>query len=213
MRYLVRDPLAPLGLHRYRHGRDTWSADSPNARERENIWVKLDAMQGTRCAYCEASIASLDRHIEHFQQRNRHPQGTFDWHNLFGSCNRRTSCGKHKDNCGHYTPNDLIKPDNENPENLLVFTPNGAVMPRANLDAVQQRRAEETIRILNLNGALSQIRRAEVFGYLQIAEEIAQLAQDFSEDEWLPILQEELQRTANLPFSTAIKHVLTPQHE
>ncbi|MDF5828215.1 TIGR02646 family protein [Pseudomonas aeruginosa] len=50
--------------------------------ERSGIWAKLDTMQGQRCAYCEALMSETNRHIEHFRQRGRYPQGTFDWSNL-----------------------------------------------------------------------------------------------------------------------------------
>jgi hypothetical protein len=65
MHRLHRDPLAPAGLRRYQYGRDTWSMQSPTSAERGEIWAKLDAMQGSRCAYCEAEISEGDRHIEH----------------------------------------------------------------------------------------------------------------------------------------------------
>ena len=158
-------------------------------------------------------MGETSRHIEHFRQRSRYPQGTFDWHNLFGSCNRTGTCGDHKDKCGVYPHQDLIKPDIEDPEVFLVFTPNGSVRARANLSPEAQHRAKETIRILALDGALSQIRRAEVAGYIQTAEFFIELAQDFPEEEWLPELLQEIQNTAHLPFATAIKHVLTRQSD
>lgn len=213
MHRLHRDPVAPFGLSHYRHGQHAWSKTCPTATERAAIWDKLNAMQGSRCAYCEGPVSEDNRHIEHFRQRDRYPQGTFDWQNLFGSCNRPGTCGDHKDKCGAYPHQDLIKPDVEDPEALLVFTPNGAIRPRAKLQPHDHRRAKETIRILGLDGALNQIRRTEVVGYIQTAELFAEMAETFSEDEWLPLLQEEILRTAHLPFATAIRHVLTRQSE
>ena len=211
MHQLNRDPVPPLGLSRYQHGRDTWGRERPTFTERQGIWQKLDSMQAGRCAYCEAQLAEDNRHIEHFRQRSRFQQGTFDWNNLFGSCNRVTSCGKHKDSCGAYIPDDLIKPDEEDPEHFLVFDASGSVSPRKALSPAELQRAAETIRILSLNGVLSQIRRTEVVGYVQTAEQFADFAQHFPEDEWLPLLQQELQNIENLPFATAIRHVLTRQ--
>lgn len=141
------------------------------------------------------------------------PAGHLDWPNLFGSCKRAGTCGDHKDKCGDYPHQDLIKPDVEDPEAFLVFTPKGAIRPRANLPPHDQQRAKETIRILGLDGALNQIRRSEVAGYIQTAEAFAEMAATFSENEWLPLLQEEIQNTAHLPFATAIRHVLTRQSE
>lgn len=213
MHRLHRDPVAPIGLSHYRHGLHSWSKTCPTAVERADIWDKLNAMQGQRCAYCEGPMGTDNRHIEHFRQRARYPQGTFDWHNLFGSCARAGTCGDHKDKCGNYPPDDLIKPDEEDPELFLVFTPQGAIRPRANLAPRDAVRATETIRILKLDGALNQIRRSEVAGYIQTAEAFAEMAESYSEDEWLPLLEEEIQNTAHLPFATAIRHVLTRQSE
>lgn len=124
--------VAPACLARYKHGRDQWSRDVPTVGERTDIWNKLEQMQGARCAYCEAGIITGPRHIEHFRQRDRYPQGTFDWTNLFGSCDRGESCGKHKDKCG-YTPVDLIKPDVDEPDDYFVFVSDGTIAPRAGL--------------------------------------------------------------------------------
>ena len=209
MHKLQRDPVQPACLGRYQHGQDTWSMQSPTDPERGDIWMKLGAMQRQCCAYCEAPLEEGARHIEHFRQRSRHPQGTFSWDNLFGSCNRQGTCGNHKDQCGIYLHTDLVKPDAEDPEDFLVFLPNGSVRPRANLSPADFHRATETIRVLNLDGVLRQIRYSEVIGYAQTAETFAELASQFDESEWLPLLQDELNQTAHLPYATAIKHVLT----
>lgn len=212
MHRLHRNPHAPACLGRYRHGQHEWGVQSPTAAERAEIWAMLNAMQGDRCAYCEVAIASDNRHIEHFRQRNRHPQGTFDWSNLFGSCNRKGTCGDHKDKCGPYDYTVLIKPDQENPDEFFVFTPDGNVNPRKGLTQGQHHRATETIRIFNLNGpegALRQIRQREVAGYIQTAEAFADMAAAFPVHEWLPMLEEELANTVHLPFATAIRHTLT----
>ena len=76
------------------------------------------------------------------------------------------------------------------------------------MSAVCERKANETIRIFNLNGSLRQIRETHVIGYLQTAKEIAEMALEFEESEWLPFLEEELQAIAGQPFETAIRHVL-----
>lgn len=212
MHRLHREQPAPACLGRYQHGQHQWGMQSPTYAERTEIWEKLNAMQGNRCAYCEADISEGRRHIEHFRQRRCHSQGTFDWSNLFGSCERKGTCGDHKDNCGAYDHTVLIKPDQENPDDFFVFTPDGNVSPRADLTPGQHHRATQTIRIFNLNGpvgALRQIRQREVAGYVQTAEEFAAMSASFPEHEWLPLLEEELANTAHLPFSTAIRHTLT----
>ena len=208
MRRLARGP-APACLAGFRHGANTWGDVTP--AQKQDIWASLEVMQGPRCAYCETSLAGDDRHIEHFVQKGRDPTRTFVWANLFGSCNREDSCGKFKDRQGRpYADADLIKPDAEDPEHALVFDAHGSVRPRRGLNLVQTNRATETIRIFNLNGVLKAIRRSELAGYVQTAEEIAEF---FDLDPALgeQALTEELTATAHLPFATAIKHVLSNQ--
>lgn len=189
---------------------------SPTPVERAEIWEKLNAMQGSRCAYCEVMIAPGERHIEHFRQRNRYSQGTFDWSNLFGSCERKGTCGDHKDKCGSYDHTLLIKPDTEDPDEFLVFDAHGGVNPKARLSERDHARAEVTIRILNLTGektGLRYQRQAAVQGYLQFLDVWASLAAELPEDEWWPLVEEDLnaqlQATAHLPFVTTIRHVLS----
>ncbi len=202
--------IAPACLANYQHGRDTWGVFTLD--DKTDIWNGLEAMQGPLCAYCEAAISNGKKHIEHFRQKGRDPTVTFLWSNLFGSCNREESCGKHKDNrCDVYPPAVLIKPDVEDPEHYFIFAPNGSISPRKNLSPADHHRAAETIRIFNLDGTLRQIRFREVAGYVQTAEEFAEMANEFPEADWLPLLQQELAATAQLPFATAIKHVLTRQ--
>lgn len=208
MHHLQRG-AAPGCLAGFRAGAQNWSdVTTPQKRE---IWQALEAMQGQRCAYCEASAGAGGRHIEHFVQKGRMPQLTFTWNNLFGSCNCESSCGRHKDSAAQpYADVDLIKPDLEDPEQYFVFEPEGGVRARHGLSAMDARRAHETIRIFNLNGVLKAIRRREVMGYLQVAEEIAEF---WAADPALGLqaLADELAATARLPFATAIKHVLSNQ--
>lgn len=214
MRRLNRDALGPVCLKNYHHGKDKWDRGSPSVPERGEIWGKLNAMQDGRCAYCETLIQEGSRHIEHFRQRDRYPQGTFDWDNLFGSCLRNGICGVHKDQCGLYAPADLIKPDVEDPDEFLVFDPQGGIRPKEGLTHDKHRRATETIRILNLDGGgLPHMRRAAAVGYLKTIEGWAEVAEQLPEAEWRPLVEEalaeELSITDHLPFATAIRHALT----
>lgn len=211
MHKLVR-PIPPTCLSHYQHGRDKWGAVTSD--HKSEIWLKLDEMQQYRCAYCEAEIKTdretSNSHIEHFRQRRSYPQGTFLWNNLFGSCNRSDSCGNHKDNLTPYNHQDLIKMDDEDPEAFLEFLSDGSVVPIKGLNPNDKHRADETIRIFNLNGALRQIRETALKGYIQTAEELATFAEEFDEADWLPLLQDELDQIKHLPFTTAIRHTLLP---
>jgi uncharacterized protein (TIGR02646 family) len=168
-------------------------------------------MQQTRCAYCEAALVDGDKHIEHFRQRSRYPAGTFDWANLFGSCNRKDTCGKHKDSCGLYNHADLLKPDVDDPDDFLAFVSDGTIVPRSGQSPHALQRASETLRIFNLDakhGALRHMRKQAAAGYLQTAEEFRQFSIEFDEAEWRPLLDQELAAIAHLPFVTTIRHAL-----
>jgi uncharacterized protein (TIGR02646 family) len=205
--------VAPTCLANYQHGRNNWSDVTPI--DKANIWIELDAMQVHRCAYCEAEIVLGQKHIEHFRQKGRDPTVTFLWSNLFGSCNREESCGKYKDGCGTYNPADLIKPDVEDPEHFFIFVSDGTIAVRQNLSAHDRHRANETLRIFNLDakyGPLRRMRQQAAAGYLQTSEEFCALAAEYPEDEWRPLLDQEIRSVIDLPFFTAIKHVLTQQN-
>lgn len=207
-------PDPPECLSKFNHHPNTWN--NVHQDDKNEIWQQLDKMQLSRCAYCEAAIqvyGDRNAHIEHFRQRSRYPQGTFEWHNLFGSCNKSNSCGNHKDRLPPYNPENLIKMDVENPDDFFFFCVDGSIAIRTDISDDSKHRAEETLRIFNLDNpreALRHIRKAAVQGYITTAEEIAEMASLFDENEWLPFLEEELQAIMDLPFTTAIRHTLLP---
>ncbi|MGM0522285.1 MAG: retron Ec78 anti-phage system effector HNH endonuclease PtuB [Pseudomonadota bacterium] len=201
-------PEAPGCLARYQDGPKDWRRVS--AAEKQDIWVKLEAMQGLRCAYCEEQLYPKRRHIEHFRQRSDYPQETFQWDNLFGSCDKADSCGRHKDRQS-YSYGDILKPDIDNPDDYLRFLSDGRIVPRKNLPADRLHRAEETLRVFNLDhehGALRQKRYSALQGYLSVASELQEFA-DLDEDIFMEYLHDELKAIEGLPFETAIRHLLT----
>jgi uncharacterized protein (TIGR02646 family) len=198
---------APSCLQRHHRTSDNdWQKVS--REDKTEIWKALQAMQLDRCAYCESKITAPKQHIEHFCPRSLFPKKTFDWSNLFGSCNDQEHCGKHKDNKQH-KPADLIKPDEEDPEKLFIFLSDGTIAIRLNLAPEDQHRAKETIRVFNLNTAsLKNQRWQAVQGYLSIIEEQSVL----SNAEWREYIAEELQGAAEQAFVTAIRHMLAIEH-
>lgn len=210
MHFLVRGE-APNCLADYRYGQDHWG--QVTAEDKAAIRAELESMQGRRCAYCECGLDLHGQHIEHFRQRVRFPQGTFEWANLFLSCERAESCGKHKDSCGLYPHEDLIKPDIDDPEKFFRFGPDGTIHLREGLSPQQAHRANETLRIFNLDaqwGPLRQMRKIVCQGYSQTRASFQEIAQHYPQEEWWPLLQEELATIESLPFCTAIKHTLSP---
>ncbi len=157
----------------HRNSSNDWQKVSPE--DKTEIWEALQAMQLDHCAYCESKITAPKQHIEHFYPRSKFPPKTFDWSNLFGSCNNQDRCGNHKDNkqcIQSYEPADLIKPDEEDPEQMLLFVVDGTVAIRHDLAPVDRHRVAETIRVFNLNAAsLKSQRKLAVQGYLSFAED------------------------------------------
>jgi uncharacterized protein (TIGR02646 family) len=194
---------APSCLNRhYRNSGNDWSKVS--VEDKTEIWEALQAMQLDLCAYCESKITAPKQHIEHFCLRSLFPKKTFEWSNLFGSCNVKEHCGKHKDNQQH-KPDDLIKPDAEDPEKLLLFVVDGTVTIRSNLAPEDQQRAQETIRVFNLNTAsLINQRKQAAQGYVSLSEDKSV----FSDAEWREYINDELQEAARQSFVTAIRHML-----
>lgn len=179
---------------------------------KDDIWIQLDNMQNGYCAYCECHLKR--KHIDHFKTREAYPQETFSWGNIFGSCGDSSQaggwgrCGIYKDaDAGRYDITELIKPDVDEPNDYLLFLTSGKVIARPNLTKLALRKAEETIRVFNLNGnsALFNSRRSAI---LAIQKEIDELYQMYDElgDDWPSFLDEALANVCGKEFQTALEH-------
>ncbi len=200
---------APACLGGYRHGAHTWDDVSP--AHKQQIRTQLEAMQGRRCAYCEGDIDALGQHIEHFRRKGHHTALTFDWGNLFWSCDERDSCGHFKDHgAGPYDVNDLIEPCCDDPDAFLIFRSDGTISIRPALSARDEHRARETLRVFSLDaewGRLRAMRKAAVSGYIANVDEAVNAG--FSPDAIREYFAAELENAMHLPFYTAVRHVLT----
>jgi uncharacterized protein (TIGR02646 family) len=205
---------APRCLDSYNHGTDNWGDIARNPGHYDEIRGQLEKLQGRRCAYCEGPLDSLGQHVEHFRRRHLFPKFTFEWSNLFWSCNQDGHCGCFKDRkSGPYDPNDLIDPTLHDPEEYFRFSSDGSIRLVSGLTEADKHRAQETLRVFNLDhehGPLRHMRKAHCTGYVSTGAEIADLAAVGSAEEWFPFLDEEIANTCHLPFATAIKHTLSP---
>lgn len=205
MRYLDRAGVpAPDCLSRFDHTGDTWA--TVTRADKEEIRRQLGILQNNNCAYCECDIRkeSSTPHIEHFEQRSRVPGKTFRWDNLFWSCSHKECCGKHKDRVvrTYKQPGVVLKPDHDHPRHYLYFGSNGEVGPRKGLNASDEHRARETIRVFALDdGRLVEMRKAYCAGPRGILEEALQAG--LTPEEMAEYLQENLSFYANQPFSSA----------
>jgi len=215
MHYLDRASVPePQCLQAFSHTTHIW--DDVGSQCKTAIRESLRAMQGPRCAYCEASVEFSDRHIEHFRRKGGNGQFrnlTFDWSNLFLSCDGPRHCGHYKDNPrtgpGPYSPSDLVKPDVEEPDNFLYFYSNGRVEPRSGTLEAIAKRANETIRVFNLDaGQLRHPRERAVAKYIaHLDRDRAELA-TWSDADRRAYFDSEIAETADRPFATAIRHYL-----
>lgn len=167
MRLLNRAAVAPPAcLGKYQPGRDQWSALATNEVDYAEVCRCLENLQGPRCAYCESDLLreSGRPHVEHFVQRKRRPELSFEWPNLFRSCSHPEHCGKFKDlRAGEYSATDLLKPDLDDGHAFLRFYADGTVRPRQGLSEPELGRAAETIRVLALDcGRLRGLRKSHL---------------------------------------------------
>ena len=208
MRRLDRAAVpSPPCLVNYLPGRDKW--DDVNNEDRIQIRVRLEQMQGRRCAYCEGALDALGQHIEHFRRKHHFQALTFEWSNLYWSCDQKDSCGHYKDHgAGPYDIGDLVEPTIDDPDTFFRFRADGTISVRYGLQETDVHRAEETLHVFNLNpqrGRLRHMRKAVLSGYVGMIDE----CEGFSANELQELLAAELAQAATEPFSTAIRHVLT----
>lgn len=131
-----------------------WGGAFIHSPEHEAIGERLYECQAHYCAYCDVKINDITAgHIEHLERRRGACQRTFDWNNMFFSCNNDDSCGNFKDDNKRqlkFNSADIVDPSLEDPADFFVYDDLGNILPR---DAAHRQRAEETIRVFNLNNA------------------------------------------------------------
>lgn len=209
-RSLVAEPAC---LRNY-YATDTWEEVAP--ADKAQIRAALETLQGRRCAYCEGSLDELGAHIEHFRRKGRptapsparsFPQLTFEWSNLYWSCDQKESCGQYKDHgAGAYEVAELLEPGVDDADAYLRFRSDGTIHVRGK-DPTACRRAEETLRVFNLQprrGRLRAMRKRAAAQYLALADDLAL----FTPTERAQLLQDELARASGEPFFTTIRHML-----
>ena len=194
-----------------------WTYGDIRGPQKAEIRDALLAMQEHRCAYCERRTGtdqSYDGHIEHFRDQTGNKQLSLTWNNLFWSCNDERTCGKHKDKCRYqqgpkrqYDSAILIDPSAEDPEQYLSFVSDGTVVPRVALNDALRGRAEETIRVFQLNESafLTRSRQDAIRPYIGMVDSLLELGVDALRK----FIGTQLGPVTAAPFGTAIKQFLT----
>lgn len=205
MKKLTR-PNPPDCLSHFRHGVHQW--DDVSHEDKKSVWLKLNEMQDGFCAYCESSL--IKKHIDHFRDKSGNPNLTFDWHNLFGSCQLVSRCGHYKDSSHvkQYSADELIKPDVDDPDEYLIFLTNGRVRVKNNLSDRMKKKASETIRVFNLDNdsALVGSRRSMLKSEINIITCLYTMQDDFSPDDFQVLLEDEITKLAGREYQTALRH-------
>lgn len=191
------------------------SYDNLDGLEKQAVRATLLDLQNGRCAYCERRTGDGrdDGHIEHFRCQSQHPHLSIAWSNLFWSCNDEKTCGKHKDKCDRQTgprrtfnSNDLIDPSVEDPKDFILFVADGTVRPRDGIDAVNERRAQETLRVFQLadSAFLRKSREDAVKPYMNAIASLLDAAPHLV----TRYVQSEIGRIDSAPFSATIRQYL-----
>ena len=167
------------------------------------IGNRLYEQQDHYCAYCEIYLHDKeDGFIEHLERQRDNSRRIFDWSNMFVSCRKHDSCGEYKDNqAGVFKLADIVDPSRENPSDFFQYDLQGNMHPRKDLDPSRKRKAEETIRIFNLNcPRLANIRRKainNVNAFLEcmpIKEEISNFLDSLSNVDCISVYHELLEK-------------------
>jgi uncharacterized protein (TIGR02646 family) len=137
--------------------RDTWiirwqaiqvgrqRGDWATKRAKEVLSEALRNMTHQKCAFCESLLGVTSYvEIEHYTAKTVRTQEAFDWTNLFPICRLCNNAKGAIDHAG-----DLIKPDVEDPEEMLWLHPGtGELEPRVGLDPSVERRVQRNNRSL-----------------------------------------------------------------
>ncbi len=217
----------PACLDNYDWNSKTW--DDFQGQDKKTVRLALQRIQGQQiatddaddeahviigllCAYCECQIFR-GGHIEHFRRKNplHFPQLTFEWTNLFIACGSKEHCGHYKDRlkAPDYKPDDLIKPDEHDPDDYLYFHSSGEVRVRHRdgMTNDDRHRGAETISVFHLDcGQLKGFRRKALKQYLDRDTGLLEALMEFDENDRQVFIAEEIEATRWEPFWTTIRH-------
>jgi len=112
-----------------------------------------------KCVYCESALGvTAYLEIDHYVAKKVSCSLAFEWTNLLPACRL---CNNAKGEQDHKRA--LLKPDDEDPEPYFWIHPDtGKLEPHPKLDAAQSRRANETIRLCDLQRPALCTKRVEM---------------------------------------------------
>jgi uncharacterized protein (TIGR02646 family) len=161
-----------------------------------------------KCAFCE-SLLDITSYlqIEHYVAKTVSPEQAFKWSNLFPICGR---CNSAKGSVDH--ANMLIKPDVEDPEDLLWLHPDtGELQPRKGLDHALRERVERTLGLCDLQRGPLCTRRIQTMEFtIHWIERVSHLEGGFDRplrDEWDRLIDPRTE------YKLVIRHVFETRGE
>ena len=125
------------------------------------------------------------------------------------SCDSKEHCGHYKDRpkAQDYEVNDLIKPDENEPDEYLYFHSNGEVRVRHGVGDMGERKAKETVRVFGLNNpGLKAERRAALKQYLRPQLGLLDELMSWVEEDRMEYVDQEIEATRLQPYWTIIRH-------
>jgi uncharacterized protein (TIGR02646 family) len=154
-----------------------------------------------KCAFCEGVLgAQTDLEVEHYTAKSLEPEIAFEWTNLLPACHK---CNTAKSSQPH--ENRLLKTDIEDPEVYFWVDPDtGRLEPYPTLDEQGRQRAEETVRLLDLQRPALRTQRQKM------ACRVGRWLRHVSEEGLTQLTREEWEDLSDptTEFKLAVRHTL-----
>ena len=138
---------------------DRSQSDWATAHAKKVLRAALRGLAYGKCAFCESVLeVTAYLEIEHYVAKTVTPALAFEWSNLLPACRLCNNAKGEQDHQGM-----LLKPDAEDPEPYFWIHPDtGKLEPHPKLDEAQSRRANETIRLCDLQRPAFCTKRVEM---------------------------------------------------
>ncbi|WP_130472620.1 retron system putative HNH endonuclease [Candidatus Magnetaquicoccus inordinatus] len=204
MRWIRKGDPPPELAHWHRHhSSGTVYDDLEHSEEGKEVRLAIrQAALGEQrclCAYCSERIDVETSHNEHVIPQATAPNRTLDFANIVASCNRRGQCGG-----SHGSQRLPLTPLDPACEHELMYLLSGRVTGTTD-------NAQESIRILNLDGRSQRNRRKQMVETLIFLERIQPEELTLLDDELLAIILDDMQTEKEgclLPYAPVLANII-----
>lgn len=163
---------------------------------------QADADQSGVCGYTELPLASkgMTKHLDHYRKKAIYSKLTFDWNNLVCAVKDKRFGADHKDELidgknAEATYAGILNPVVDGAQNYFYYNTDGKILASVGLDEKNGRKAEETIRVFNLNETELVSRRRTFITQLRACADLeeADIRACFAAMGFPSVLEQELQ--------------------